>query len=45
MSPRENSWLYGLLRAHAAQGGTVLCATDDPKEAARTADRVVTIGA
>lgn len=44
LSPRENSWLYGLLRAHAAQGGTVLYATDDPKEAARTADRVVTIG-
>ncbi|MEU9932131.1 ATP-binding cassette domain-containing protein [Streptomyces anulatus] len=45
LSPRENSWLYGLLRAHAAQGGTVLYATGDPKEAARTADRVVTIGA
>ncbi|MCX4488054.1 ATP-binding cassette domain-containing protein [Streptomyces anulatus] len=44
LSPRENSWLYGLLRAHAAQGGTVLYATGDPKEAARTADRVVTIG-
>ncbi|MFI7290825.1 ATP-binding cassette domain-containing protein [Streptomyces anulatus] len=44
LSPRENSWLYGLLRAHAAQGGTVLCTTGDPKEAARTADRVVTIG-
>ncbi|OKJ52829.1 ATP-binding cassette domain-containing protein [Streptomyces sp. CB02115] len=44
LSPRETSWLYGLLRAHAAQGGTVLYATDDPKEAARTADRVVTIG-
>ncbi|MFD0038931.1 ATP-binding cassette domain-containing protein [Streptomyces anulatus] len=44
LSPRENSWLYGLLRAHASQGGTVLCATGDPKEAARTADRVVTIG-
>ncbi|MCX4965302.1 ATP-binding cassette domain-containing protein [Streptomyces sp. NBC_00654] len=43
LSPRENSWLYGLLRAHAAQGGTVLCAVGDPKEAARTADRVVTI--
>lgn len=43
LSPRENSWLYGLLRAHAAQGGTVLCAVSDPKEAARTADRVVTI--
>lgn len=44
LSPRENSWLYGLLRAHAAQGGTVLYATGDPKEAARTADRIVTIG-
>ncbi|MFH8691615.1 ATP-binding cassette domain-containing protein [Streptomyces anulatus] len=44
LSPRETSWLYGLLRAHAAQGGTVLYATGDPKEAARTADRVVTIG-
>ncbi|MGW8885725.1 ABC transporter ATP-binding protein [Streptomyces sp. NPDC055749] len=43
LSPREISWLYGLLRAHAAQGGTVLHATSDPKEAARTADRVVTI--
>ncbi|WP_097869171.1 ATP-binding cassette domain-containing protein [Streptomyces sp. rh34] len=44
LSPRENSWLYGLLRAHAAQGGTVLYTTGDPKEAARTAERVVTIG-
>ncbi|MFJ1803654.1 ATP-binding cassette domain-containing protein [Streptomyces sp. NPDC088180] len=44
LSPRESSWLYGLLRAYATQGGTVLCATGDPKEAARTADRVVTIG-
>ncbi|MFC9248317.1 ATP-binding cassette domain-containing protein [Streptomyces sp. NPDC057136] len=43
LSPREISWLYGLLRAHAAQGGTVLHTTRDPKEAARTADRVVTI--
>ncbi|WP_411084152.1 ATP-binding cassette domain-containing protein [Streptomyces sp. cmx-18-6] len=45
LSPRENSWMYGLLRAHATQGGTVLYATADPKEAARTADRVVTIDA
>lgn len=44
LSPRESSWLYGLLRAYATQGGTVLYATGDPKEAARTADRVVTIG-
>ncbi|HEY9441283.1 MAG TPA: ATP-binding cassette domain-containing protein [Streptomyces sp.] len=43
LSPRENNWLYGLLRAHAAQGGTVLYTTSDPKAATRTADRVVTI--
>ncbi|WP_069169153.1 ABC transporter ATP-binding protein [Streptomyces griseus] len=43
LSPRERSWLYGLLRAHAAEGGTVLYVTGEPKEAARTADRVVTI--
>ncbi|OKK04870.1 hypothetical protein AMK26_16500 [Streptomyces sp. CB03234] len=43
LSPRETSWLFGLLRAHAAHGGTVLYTTDDPKEAARTAHHVVTI--
>lgn len=43
LSPRENSWLHGLLRAHAAHGGTVLYTTSDPKEAARNADRVVTV--
>ncbi|WP_066946835.1 ATP-binding cassette domain-containing protein [Streptomyces lushanensis] len=43
LSPRETSWLFGLFSAHAAQGGTVLYTTDDPKEAARTADHVVTI--
>ncbi|MGW2561963.1 ATP-binding cassette domain-containing protein [Streptomyces sp. NPDC001514] len=43
LSPRESSWLFGLLRAHAAHGRTVLYATEDPKEAVRTADRVVTI--
>ncbi|GAA2487854.1 ATP-binding cassette domain-containing protein [Streptomyces gobitricini] len=43
LSPRENSWLFSLLRAHAAHGGTVLYTTDDAKEAARTADHVVTI--
>ncbi|MFF8292900.1 ATP-binding cassette domain-containing protein [Streptomyces sp. NPDC016309] len=43
LSPRENGWLFGLLRAHAAHGGTVLYTTGDPKEAARTADHVVTI--
>ncbi|MEU6055051.1 ATP-binding cassette domain-containing protein [Streptomyces xanthochromogenes] len=43
LSPRENAWLYGLLRGHADHGGTVLCTFADPKEAARVADRVVTI--
>ncbi|MBE8473622.1 ABC transporter ATP-binding protein [Streptomyces justiciae] len=43
LSAREGRWLYGMLRAHATQGGTVLITTADPKEAARTADRVVTL--
>ncbi|MFF5006500.1 ATP-binding cassette domain-containing protein [Streptomyces phaeochromogenes] len=43
LSVREGRWLHGILRAHAAGGGTVLFATGDPKEAARTADRVVTL--
>ncbi|MER5429065.1 ATP-binding cassette domain-containing protein [Streptomyces sp. NPDC002588] len=43
LSGRENRWLHGMLRAHAAHGGTVLVTTSDPKEAARTADRVVTL--
>ncbi|MFE3253552.1 ATP-binding cassette domain-containing protein, partial [Streptomyces sp. NPDC059209] len=43
LPPRENNWLHGLLRTHAAHGGTVLYTTGDPKEAARTADRVVTL--
>ncbi|MFF4500494.1 ATP-binding cassette domain-containing protein [Streptomyces sp. NPDC001401] len=43
LSTREARWLYGMLRAHAAQGGTVLFTTADPKEAARSADRVVTL--
>ncbi|MCQ4214575.1 ABC transporter ATP-binding protein, partial [Streptomyces longispororuber] len=43
LSTRESKWLHGILRAHAALGGTVLFTTDDPKEAARTADRVVTL--
>lgn len=43
LSTRESRWLYDMLRAHAAQGGTVLLTTSDPKEAARTADRVVTL--
>ncbi|MFJ7150939.1 ATP-binding cassette domain-containing protein [Streptomyces sp. NPDC100445] len=43
LSSREAEWLHGMLRAHAAQGGTVLFTTAEPKEAARTADRVVTL--
>ncbi|WP_435223597.1 ABC transporter ATP-binding protein [Streptomyces sp. Tue6028] len=43
LSAREARWLHGILRAHAAQGGTVLFTTNDPKEAARTADRIVTL--
>ncbi|MBG0852007.1 ABC transporter ATP-binding protein [Streptomyces spinoverrucosus] len=43
LSARESNWLYGMLRAHATQGGTVLVTLSDPKEAARTADRVVTL--
>ncbi|MES4890464.1 ATP-binding cassette domain-containing protein [Streptomyces sp. NPDC096012] len=43
LSAREAQWLHEMLRAHARQGGTVLFTTADPKEAARTADRVVTL--
>ncbi|MCX5330871.1 MULTISPECIES: ATP-binding cassette domain-containing protein [unclassified Streptomyces] len=43
LSAREGRWLYGMLRAHAAQGGTVLITATDPKEAARTTDRIVTL--
>ncbi|MFG2607026.1 ATP-binding cassette domain-containing protein [Streptomyces sp. NPDC048514] len=43
LSAREAQWLHSMLRAHTRQGGTVLFTTADPKEAARTADRVVTL--
>ncbi|MCX5530777.1 ATP-binding cassette domain-containing protein [Streptomyces sp. NBC_00006] len=43
LSARESSWLHGILREYAALGGTVLFTTDDAKEAARVADRVVTL--
>ncbi|MFZ3567665.1 ATP-binding cassette domain-containing protein [Streptomyces sp. BH097] len=43
LSVREGKWLHGILRAHAALGGTVLFTTEDAKEAARVADRVVTL--
>ncbi|WP_416967511.1 ATP-binding cassette domain-containing protein [Streptomyces sp. 4F14] len=42
---RESRWLYDMLTAHARHGGTVLLTMADPKEAARTADHVVTLDA
>ncbi|MET8680562.1 ABC transporter ATP-binding protein [Streptomyces sp. NPDC004647] len=43
LSPREASSLYGLLHAHADEGGAVLVTASDPMEAARLGDRVVTL--
>ncbi|MEE1926636.1 ATP-binding cassette domain-containing protein [Streptomyces sp. TRM 70351] len=43
LGPRDTAWLHGLLRGYAEQGGTVLTTTRDPREAARLADRVVTV--
>ncbi|MDC2957152.1 ABC transporter ATP-binding protein [Streptomyces gilvifuscus] len=43
LSAREARWLHSTLRAHAAQGGTVLLTMSAPKDAARNADRVVTL--
>ncbi|MEU6862851.1 ATP-binding cassette domain-containing protein [Streptomyces sp. NPDC046876] len=43
LSARDRGWLQGLLRGHAELGGAVLFTTDDAKEAARSADRVVSI--
>ncbi|MEU1864166.1 ABC transporter ATP-binding protein [Streptomyces gardneri] len=43
LSATESAGVYELLRAHAAGGGTVLYTTQDPKDAARNADRVVTL--
>ncbi|MFC9701967.1 ATP-binding cassette domain-containing protein [Streptomyces sp. NPDC056943] len=43
LSGPDSAWVYELLRAHAAAGGTVLYTTADPKDAARNADRVVTL--
>ncbi|WP_306318089.1 MULTISPECIES: ATP-binding cassette domain-containing protein [unclassified Streptomyces] len=45
LSGRESRWLHDILRARAELGGTVLFTTDDAKEAARVADRVVTLDA
>ncbi|MFD7064022.1 ATP-binding cassette domain-containing protein [Streptomyces sp. NPDC059906] len=43
LSGQDARELHAALRAHAAQGGTVLFSTADPKEAARSADHVVTL--
>ncbi|WP_340557219.1 ATP-binding cassette domain-containing protein [Streptomyces sp. GSL17-111] len=43
LTAREAAWLYNLLRGFADQGGLVLTTTRDPKEAARLADRIVTV--
>lgn len=43
LTVREAGWLHGMLQAHADRGGTVLYATGDPREAARSAGHVVTI--
>ncbi|WP_139058359.1 ABC transporter ATP-binding protein, partial [Streptomyces prasinopilosus] len=43
LSADESRRLHGMLRAHADRGGTVLSTTADPKEAARAADRVITL--
>ncbi|RKN37862.1 ATP-binding cassette domain-containing protein [Streptomyces hoynatensis] len=45
LSPRETAWLHGLLRGYADQGGAVLITARDAKEAARIADRVVSLRA
>ncbi|MFE7132008.1 ATP-binding cassette domain-containing protein [Streptomyces sp. NPDC057638] len=39
----EGEELYVRVRAHVERGGTVLCALQCPKEAARVADRVVSL--
>ncbi|MFE7385005.1 ATP-binding cassette domain-containing protein [Streptomyces zhihengii] len=43
LSARDGAWLLGRIRDHATAGGTVLCATRDPKAAARFADHVITV--
>ncbi|MBI0300975.1 ABC transporter ATP-binding protein, partial [Streptomyces sp. PRKS01-29] len=43
LSVRETTWLYGLLRQFAAQGGAVLVATEDAEGVIRLADQVLTL--
>lgn len=43
LSPRNVEWFHAFLRSFAVAGGTVLVTTRSPQEAARLADRVVTL--
>lgn len=43
LSPHDTAWLYGLLKAYAARGGTVVLTCADPRAASRLADRIVTL--
>lgn len=43
LAPREASWLRGMLRGFADEGGLVLTTTSNPREATRTGDRIVTL--
>ncbi|MBB5937565.1 ATP-binding cassette domain-containing protein [Streptomyces zagrosensis] len=43
LSPRETTWLHGLLRSYAAQGGAVLVSAREFRGVDRLADRVVSI--
>ncbi|MFE7558561.1 ATP-binding cassette domain-containing protein [Kitasatospora sp. NPDC057500] len=43
LSPRNVAWFHSFLRSFGAAGGTVLVTTRSPQEAARFADRVITL--
>ncbi|MBC3986462.1 ABC transporter ATP-binding protein [Streptomyces sp. AC536] len=43
LSPRETTWLHGLLRGYADQGGAVLVTTSEPRGLDRFADRVISV--
>ncbi|MFB6892513.1 ATP-binding cassette domain-containing protein [Kitasatospora sp. NPDC056327] len=43
LSPRNAEWFHSFLRSFAIAGGTVLATTRSPQEAARLADRVITL--
>ncbi|MER7706862.1 ABC transporter ATP-binding protein [Kitasatospora sp. NPDC097605] len=43
LSPRNVEWFHSFLRSFGAAGGTVLATTRTPQEAARFADRVITL--